>query len=98
MERNSARPALPDPQVGAPELGDHSGGSLTIPGRGPPILLIAIALFYMALGATLLAFRHRTPETSARRDLRIAAAWLGGTVITLVLIIIVASVFDLTGA
>ena len=65
---------------------------------GPLIWLIAIVLFYTALGATLLAFRHRTPEPSVRRDLRISAAWLGGTVIALVLIIIVASVFDLTGA
>ena len=63
-----------------------------------PGLLALVVVFYTALGATLFAFRHRTPDTSIPRDLRITAAWLGGTVIAVVLIIMVASVFGLTGA
>ncbi len=63
-----------------------------------PGLLTLVVVFYTALGATLFAFRHRTPDTSIPRDLRITAAWLGGTVIAVVLIIMVASVFGLTGA
>jgi small-conductance mechanosensitive channel len=59
---------------------------------------LLLVLLYTTLVATSLAFRLRTEESSTRRELRITAAWVGGTVIAIVLIITVAGMFGLAGA
>lgn len=62
------------------------------------VWLIAIVLIYTSVTASLLAFRHRTGEASTVGDGALTVGWLVGTVVSVGLVIFVASLFGLTGA
>jgi len=62
------------------------------------VWLIAIVLVYTSVTASLLAFRHRTGEASTVGDGALTVGWLVGTIVSVGLVIFVASLFGLTGA